>query len=209
MRATRYRLRWLRGIAEQSVTYGSGYYGTDTYGQILLPDAFYGSAEYGSNTYGQTASDPLTALTFEAIPWTGGFPTAPSWLYRAGDTLPAFEARILGDGEPADIAFVKDVELVLTPADGRDDSFQLTFQGSVVQSTKGLMTVEWEPGDLDQFGVYRCLIRLTFGSGRRLTVPVEDRHTFVILDENRSDVEFGRYGAGRFGTNTYGAVTIT
>lgn len=210
MQATRYRLRFTPGIATIAVTYGSGNYGSDSYGFAATQDLRgYGDGGYGDDTYGQGITFP-TALDYQLIPWRAGFPTVPSWIYRVGDTRPDFQARIFGDGQPVDVTDVGGVQLVLTPVDGRgrnrDD--QLAFNGARIPGVTGLVTYVWQDGDLAVHGTYRASVRLVFPTGHALSVPASDAHTFVVNEVRTYPEPARRYGQDLYGSGAYGGIHI-
>jgi hypothetical protein len=161
VKATRYRLRFVTGVALTSATYGSG--------------------NYGSQTYGTVASDPVPSLRYRLVPWPGGYLTDPAWEYRQGDTRPAFKATLLSQEGPLALVGVAQATLVLTPMDGQEEvrTYALTVTGP---SSSGAYWLgrNWETGDIDPAGVYRAGVVITYASGRRLTVPIDDRQVFVI-----------------------------
>lgn len=210
MQATRYRLRFTPGIATEAVTYGSASYGNGNYGAAATADLRgYGQGLFGDDTYGQGQTFP-TRLAYELIPWTGGYPTAPSWIYRIGDTRPDFNAVIFGDGQPVDVTDVGGVQLVLTPIDGRgrnrDD--QLAFNAARVPGIIGRVTYVWQDGDLATAGVYRACVRLVFPTGHVVSVPATDTHTFVVNEARIYPEPARRYGQDLYGSGAYGGIHI-
>jgi hypothetical protein len=165
MQATRLRLRFVTGISVSGATYGSG--------------------NYGTQTYGQSATDPLAAYRYLVVPLPAGSPTNPSWLYRQHDSWPDFRARIVGDAStdlaPLDLAPVAQATLDLAPIDGQVLTSPLSFPLTVTApATSGQLGRVWAANDLIEAGVYRALIVLTFTSGRRLTLPGDDNLRFVV-----------------------------
>jgi hypothetical protein len=160
MRAARYRLRFFTGATLTQATYGGG--------------------TYGGATYGMQASDALTTAHHRLMPWPGGSPTSPSWLYRRGDTEPVWEAQIIADEGVVNYTGLDRAVLVLTPVDKPGDD--RTFDCTVVTATNGDQRLhrEWNAGDLDPHGVFRVAVVLIYSSNRRMTVPAEDLHTLVV-----------------------------
>jgi len=158
MQAPRLRLRFVTGVNLTARTYGSG--------------------TYGEGTYGESATDPLAAIRYWLIPLPAGFPTSPSWLYRVDDSGGTFQAQVMSDAGPLDLAAVDLARLVLTPIDGRDLTAQLAF-GLDLQDS-GIVERIWQPGDLAGAGTYRATVIFTFASGRQLTVPGDDGLRFVV-----------------------------
>lgn len=159
MEATRLRLRFTTGVNLPAATYGSGLYGTQT--------------------YGQQATDPLASRFYAAMPWPGGTPNAPSWMYRQNDMLPAFGCQVRSIEGPMDLTAVADAVLVLSPFNP-DLSVYGVFPLTLGSALTGRLSRTWLEGDLADPGTYRATVVLRFTSGRRLTVPFDDRHTFVI-----------------------------
>jgi len=161
VKATRYRLRFVTGVALTGATYGSG--------------------TYGEGTYGMQASDPLASLRYYLVPWPGGYLTDPSWIYRQGDVLPRFSALVCSDEGPLDDAGLTTAVLVLSDTEAISRSFPLS-----VESADGddRLVRDWQPGDLDTPGVYRAAAVITYSSGRRLTIPIDDRMQFVVNPSN-------------------------
>lgn len=212
MQATRYRLRFTPGIATIAITYGSGNYGSSdsNYGSAATTDLrTWGDGNYGDDTYGQGIQLP-TSLVYELIPWRAGQPTAPSWIYRIGDTRPDFAARILGDGKPVDIADAGGIQLVLTPVDGRgrtrDD--QLAFNAARNPAVVGLVNYVWRDGDLAVNGIYRACVRIVFPTGHVLSVAPSDTNMFVVNDARFRSEPARRYGQDLYGSGAYGGIRI-
>lgn len=158
MRPARYQLRFVTGVAISAATYGSGH--------------------YGDLTYGQEATDPISSLRYRLVPWPAGYLADPAWIYRAGDSYPSFKATVIGDDGPLNLAAAESAVLVLTPVDGgAPRQYELTI------SPPHWLARDWEPGDLNIPGAYRAGVVLTFSSTRRLSLPVDDRETFVITGD--------------------------
>jgi hypothetical protein len=160
--ATRYRLRFIAGVSLSSATYGSG--------------------QYGSQTYGTVASDPLASLRYRLVPWPAGYLPDPAWEYRQGDTRPSFKAVILGDEGSLQLVGVVQAKLVLTPMDRDPDpprTYDLTVSGPTASGSYWLNR-NWLAADLVTAGAYRAGVVITYSSGRRLSIPVDDRQVFVI-----------------------------
>lgn len=157
MTATRYRLKWVVGANYSAASYGSG--------------------QYGTQTYGQEASDPLASLFYVPMPWPGGTPTVPSWMYRQGDTSPDFDVQIRSQLGPMSLAPVGGGWLVLS---SYETDLVLAFALTVTDEPRGRIGREWQAGDLDTLGAFRATVVLLFDSGRQLTVPATDRHRFVV-----------------------------
>jgi hypothetical protein len=160
MQATRLRLRFTTGVN--------------------IPAATYGSGNYGSQTYGQEATDPLAAFRYLVVPLPAGSPTNPSWLYRQHDSWPDFNARIMYGAGTLDLSAVLTAMLLLTPIDGRSSPQRLDFELTMPDRPGGHVRRVWGVNDLIGAGVYRALIMLTFTSGRRLTMPGDDNVRFVV-----------------------------
>ena len=157
MQATRYCLRFITGVTLTARTYGSG--------------------AYGDGTYGERASDPLGSIRYWLIPLPAGYPTTPSWLYRAGDSGGLFQALVMSEAGPLDLAAVDGAQLVLAPI-GAHTTESLVFQ--LTLGDVGIVECAWQPGDLAVAGVYRTAVVFEFHSGRRLTVPGDDNLRFVV-----------------------------
>ena len=182
MHAARYRLRFTTGVALTSATYGSG--------------------TYGAGTYGEQASDPLSSLRYYLVPWPGGYLPDPSWVYRVGDTDPDFRVQILADNERLDLTGIAYALLVLTNTDGSTNPVPWIYDLTVTTlDSQDWLTRAWLPTDLAKSGTYRAAVVIVYDSGRRLTVPVDDRHNFVI-NPNPSipepDTPIFRWGTARW-----------
>jgi hypothetical protein len=160
MRAARYRLRFFTGATLTGSTYGGGL--------------------YGDGTYGMQASDSLTTAHHRLVPWPGGSPTGPSWVYREGDTMPPLEAQIIADDGVVDYTGLASAMLILT--DVNDPSVSLAFDLSVVVAPNGDQRLhhDWNLGELTTAGVFRASVVLIYESGRWMSVPAEDVHMFVV-----------------------------
>jgi hypothetical protein len=161
VQAPRYRLRFITGVSLTSATYGSGTYGT--------------------GTYGEQASDPLASLRYILVPWPGGYLPDPAWIYRQGDVTPQFRAQVLSDEGPLDFTGLDFGYLVLTNTDGSSSTTPIMFPLTV--ATIGgvvFLTRTWLPNDLMTPGTFRAGVVLQYSSGRRLTIPTDDRYQFVV-----------------------------
>jgi hypothetical protein len=165
VQATRYKLRFLAGASTTAATYGGG--------------------GYGDLSYGQRASDPLEGIMYMPIPLDAGYPTQPSWLYRRGDTEPAFRAQIRADEiYVLNLTGVARARLVLGRVDGSERErrlYPLAFEDRV----KGIVRRDWVEGDLSgERGTFNVGIVLDYNSGRRLSIPHDSRHVFVITAQD-------------------------
>jgi len=161
MQAPRYRLRFITGVALTSRTYGSG--------------------TYGAGTYGEQASDPLASLVYYLVPWPGGYLSDPAWIYREGDVLPQFKAAVRSNEGLLDLTGLSTAKLVLTNTDGGVAATPLQYALTVAPSGGVSWLVRnWAVGDLAEPGTYRAGLVLTYNSGRRLSIPIDDRMNFVI-----------------------------
>ena len=161
MRAARLRLRFVPGVSVTAATYGSG--------------------NYGTQTYGQAATDPLPSFSYRVVPLPTGAPTSPAWLYREGDTWPDLLAQLFGFDTPLDLTPVDTVTLVLTPHDGRDLTSERYALGVLKRPELGMVVGHWDPTHLPDPGTYRVAFVLVFDSGRRLTIPGDDLTTFAVV----------------------------
>ena len=162
MRSSRYRLRFYTGASLSSATYGGG--------------------NYGDATYGMTATDTLTTAHHRLVPWPAGALVGPSWRYRQNDTMPPWEAQIIADDGVVDLTGVAKAYLVLTSVDDPTPQGIVGWQVSIITAPNGddRLHHDWLPGELVVPGVFRATAVLEYVSGRRLTVPTDDRHTFVV-----------------------------
>jgi hypothetical protein len=138
--------------------------------------ALYGGGTYGATTYGQEQDETATAIEYTAIPVPAGTVNGPAWEYAVGDTYEDLVVDIVStDGTDRFVdADVAQATLVLTRfTDGYTRSFQMTAFGNYWRR-------QWETGDLDAVGLYRVVVALLLTSGRRLTVPWDDRLTMKI-----------------------------
>jgi hypothetical protein len=139
--------------------------------------ALWGSSTFGGPiTFGQAASDPATALVYQAIPMPEGYPDSQSWSYRIGDTTPAIELMIVSeDGAPIDSTPIAQVALALDRFTG--EPHRILMPLVPVGNT---FRCDPEPDDLNAEGKYRVVVRVLMNSGRVLTVPTDDRVSFTI-----------------------------
>lgn len=165
MRASRYRLRFSTGATLSSSVYGGGAYGDDTYGTV--------------------ASDSLTTAHHRLVPWPAGALTDPSWRYRQHDTKPDWSAQIIADDGVIDYTGLFTAYLILTPANDPTAAGLIGWDVQVVTAPNGdqRLVKQWDVGDLDPPGVYRAVVVLVYNSTRRLSVPADDRHTFIITKD--------------------------
>lgn len=147
---------------------------------VNLTSATYGAATYGSQTYGTVATDPVASLRYRLVPWPGGYLPDPAWKYRQGDTGPPFKATVLGGEGPLALVGVSSARLVLTPMDRAPQS--RTYALTVTGPTAGSYWLgrNWVRGDLSEAGTYRAGVVITYSSGRRLSIPIDDRAVFAI-----------------------------
>jgi hypothetical protein len=170
---------------------------------VNLTSATYGSGQYGSQTYGTVASDPVASLRYRLVPWPAGYLTDPAWQYRQGDTRPQFKAAVLGSEGPLQLVGVSSAVLALSRMSEHSEParlYPLTVEGPTTAGNYWLSRT-WQPGDLASAGVYRAGVAITYSSGRRLSVPIDDRQVFVIT-ENRSTARWSDPTA-RWGTSEW------
>jgi hypothetical protein len=153
---------------------------------VSTPEGTYGSAgiDYGEAdwTYGQAATDPL-AISYELTAYPGWGPRVPDWEYRQWDTSPAMEIALLAPGvTPIDYSIIDTAELILTLTSYGAYEYQPSFPLTVGSDR---LTRTWEPGDLLIPGHFRVIVKLTFDSGRTLTIPSRDLAALVVRDAER------------------------
>ena len=160
MRSARYRLKFFTGATLTAATYGGG--------------------KYGDQTYGTQASDSLTTAHHRLVPWPAGAMVSPAWGYRRGDTSPDWQAQIIADDGVVNYTGLDTAVLVLSAID--DPSSVRQFGLTVVTAPNGdqRLTRKWAPGNLDFEGVFRVAVVLRYLTGRRMTVPANDNHIFVV-----------------------------
>jgi hypothetical protein len=148
---------------------------------VSLPGAEYGSSDYGQMTYGQSVTDPVSASRYVALPWPGGYLSSPAWIYRRWDTRPDFEAMVIDpEGNPLDFTSTL-ISLVLSPYDVEDDTWHEFGMNEI--APPGRVRRKWAENDLNFCGLYRAVLAFYYyPSGRRLTVPFDDRCTFYVTD---------------------------
>lgn len=150
------------------------------------PDGTYGTSgrTYGEPgwTYGQQVTDP-TETAYELTAYPGWGPRVPDWEYRQWDTSPAMEIALLAPGAvPIDYSIIDTAELVLTLTSYGMYAYQPSFSLTVGSDR---LTRTWEPGDLLVAGNFRVIVKLTFDSGRTLTIPSRDLAALVVRDAVR------------------------
>lgn len=147
------------------------------------PDGAYGSAgrTYGEPTwtYGQQILDP-TETRYEVTAFPGWGPRTPDWEYRQWDTYPVMEISLLAEGGmPINYAIIASAELILTLTSYGAYNYQPAFD--LIVGTDRL-TRAWSEGDLMVPGRYRVIVKLTFLSGRTLTIPSNDDGAMIVRD---------------------------
>lgn len=147
------------------------------------PDGTYGSSgrTYGEAdwTYGQQVTDP-TETAYELTAYPGWGPRVPDWEYRQWDTTPVMEIALLAPGAvPIDYSIIATAELILTLTSYGGYKYQPSFPLTVGADR---LTRTWEPRDLIVPGNFRVIVKLTFDSGRTLTIPSRDLAAMVVRD---------------------------
>ena len=153
---------------------------------LSAPAGTYGSAgaTYGEPdwTYGQAATDP-TQIGYEVTAHPGWGPRSPGWEYRQWDTTPAMEIALLAPGAiPIDYSTIATAELILTLTSYGMYKYQPGFALTVGADR---LTRTWQPYDLRVAGHFRVIVKVTFDSGRTLTVPSRDLAALVVRDAER------------------------
>lgn len=173
--ASRYRLRLTRNAPGiNATTYGTGQYGTDT--------------------YGARADDPAGLLSYQIVPTDTSASDFPMLLRREHDTLPIFTCRLISFGSQfeevagevmdlstVDIALLKLVRVTAGPP----TTFNLVMDVDTVTDT---LSRTFTIDDTAEPGTYRIFVVLRFVSGRRLTIPADDNITIRVSDAARERV---------------------
>lgn len=153
----------------------------------VSPDGTYGSSgrTYGELnwSYGQVATDP-TSLAYQLTAFPGWGPRTPDWEYRQWDTTPVLEISLLDDnGTPIDYSVIASAVLVLTQTNYGGFRFYSPEFPLTVGADR--LTRTWALHDLCAVGRYRVTVRVTFDSGRTMTIPSTDDASFVVRDGER------------------------
>lgn len=158
MQAARYVLRFIPGIVFSTATYGSG--------------------NYGTQTYGQKATDPINSFRYYVVPLPAGFPTQPSWVVRDGDIKPPMRMQILtadANTTALDLTPVQDAYIVLTPVDGTPEIPPVLLSATIENIPKGIVRHNWTAADPPlTANVYRVVLIMRMLSGRRFSLPTDD-----------------------------------
>lgn len=100
-----------------------------------------------------------------------------------GDTEGDIKDQLLADGSAEDISGFQSVELHLEKPDESvvtaDDSGAVTVE----DSPNGIVSYQFQSGDLDQQGRYRYEWEVTYGDGEVLTFPGEDMGKIWVREE--------------------------
>lgn len=153
------------------------------------PDGAYGSAgkTYGEAdwTFGQSLTDP-TETRYEVTAYPGWGPRVPDWEYRQWDTSPAMEIALLAEGAvPIDYSIIATAQLILTLTSYGGYQYQPSFALTVGADR---LTRTWVAGDLLVAGHFRVIVKLTFDSGRTLTIPSRDLAALVVRAAERPEL---------------------
>jgi hypothetical protein len=152
---------------------------------VNLPAATYGSGNFGTQTYGQAATDPVAALRYVAV-FDGGYPVSPGVRIQAGDQQPTITAVLVADdGGVLDLTAVSGATLTLDLIDGRDPTNrQITLTATTIDTVNRVLKFAIGPplAPLVAVGVYRAVVRVTYNSGRRLSAPAGHSSIMVISD---------------------------
>lgn len=170
---------------------------TPTRNLLLRPSVATSSGNFGSAgatygetnwTYGEQAQDSAETR-YEVSAYPGSGPRTPDWVYRQWSTQPDMVLAVLSpDGVPLDYASVDTAELILTMTGYTG----LIGQGTARYSPSYDLTVgadrltrTWEEFDLPVVGRFRVNVKVTFNSGRIMTLPSTDDAAFVVRDGER------------------------
>jgi hypothetical protein len=138
--------------------------------------AVYGGGTYGAGSYGQEQDETATAIEYTAVPVPAGTVDGPAWQYTVGDTYePLIVDLIAVDG--TDRLTSDEVEHAVLVATRFTDGYTRSL---LLEPDGNYWRRDFDPDDLDQPGLYRNVVVCTLTSGRRYTIPADDRLTMKV-----------------------------
>ena len=152
------------------VRYLSGSYNADA--------SSYGVRNYGSEqfTYGQEQQESvLSGIDYELLPYPGGHPSTPEWVYRVGDET-RFSVVIVDKGNPSSaiaVAPIVKAVVVLQKYTFKGEALRRVYE-LTTDLSNDLLYRDWLPDDLSEEGRYRVNVQILFGSGRQFTIEGTD-----------------------------------
>lgn len=100
-----------------------------------------------------------------------------------GDTESDIEDQLLADGHAEDISGFQSVELHLEKPDDTVLTAADTGAVTVEDSPTGIVSYQFQPGDLDQTGRYRYEWEVTYGDGEVMTFPGDGMGKLWVREE--------------------------
>lgn len=98
--------------------------------------------------------------------------------YKRNDQLPDYTATLLqGDNTPINLTGAT-VKFLMTSIVGNTPKVNAT--ATVVNAAQGQVAYVWGATDLDTEGEYEVEWEVTFGNGKKLTVPAADYDTITV-----------------------------
>ena len=152
------------------VRYLSGSYNADA--------SSYGVRNYGSEqfTYGQEQQESvLSGIDYDLLPYPGGHPSTPEWVYRVGDET-RFSVVIVDKGNPSSaiaVAPIVKAVVVLQKYTFKGEALRRVYE-LTTDPKNNLLYRDWLPSDLFEEGRYRVNVQILFGSGRQFTIEGTD-----------------------------------
>lgn len=146
----------------------------------------YGSGTYGGDTYGQRATDTADLQRYEIVPTTVSPSKYPTLIHHTLDAGAVFECWLMAfatEYEGAERSGIKldlsDVDVATMRLDRISDGEPVSVQGPITvvppyKLRRAFIGLVAEPG------TYRASVKVLFGTGRELTLPIDDSLTFVF-----------------------------
>ncbi len=99
---------------------------------------------------------------------------------KQNDTVPALEAQLLdSEGNPINLDMCG-VRFHMRDGYGRKEIIRPAI---ITSAAQGLIKVNWQAGETDTVGVYRCEFQITFTDNTILTVPNDGYFLINIVQE--------------------------
>jgi hypothetical protein len=99
---------------------------------------------------------------------------------KQNDTLPALEAQLLdAENNPINLDMCG-VRFHMRDGYGRKEIIRPAI---ITSAAQGLIKVNWQAGETDTVGVYRCEFQITFTDNTILTVPNDGYFLINIVQE--------------------------
>jgi hypothetical protein len=103
---------------------------------------------------------------------------AEPWIIKKGDTWPNWEGQLTDANGIVDLTNATSAKLMRVPTGGGSlQTLTLTFN---TPRTLGFVTRDWQTGDNDTIGTFKCEVEVTWNDGSIETFPNTGVYTMVV-----------------------------